>query len=127
MQCTPDEIAQMLTKIDKRPLWELGLKHISQLQTGTVITTSRSGDKSQLDYDLFIMDENTSKSFLISESISMNENTHSKRLYEIEEIQNRPHFVRLTLYAPMLSEAAGRSVVAQLNSLHNQLVQESRE
>jgi hypothetical protein len=44
----------------------------------------------------------------------------------IEEVENRPYFIRLTLYMSQATEAVARSSVKNLNSMRNFIMCEDR-
>ena len=48
------------------------------------------------------------------------------KFYELQEVANRPYFLRVTLYTKVGSEQEARHLIKQLNSLRNTLMYEDR-
>ncbi len=124
MIATPDEIAEALVNPAKRKMWDLNIETItSQANKSVDIKYSTSESAYQLSHQ-FINHDNQ---YLVYEQIRINAGqTTSARLYVIEEVENRPYFVRLRLYTNDATESVARSCVKNLNSMHNFIMCEDR-
>lgn len=125
---TPQEVAEFLVNENKRPLWELNLKSISKVSSSphTIeLQYQNSQTKYEVVYEMqrLTQKEGSSSSFLIVEKVLFNKGQQSQtRLYLLEEVQNRPYFLRLSLYFKASSEFESRTMLLQMNSLRNSLM-----
>lgn len=70
---------------------------------------------------------NHNNTYLVHEQVKINAGqSTSQRLYEIEEVENRPHTVRLTFFVKSVSELEARAAIKNLNSLRNFILCENR-
>lgn len=121
---TPNEIAEALTLSSKRIRWDLNCDSAVQngeQQLDLHYTTSASK------YSVCALLLNHNNTYLVREQVKINAGQSStQRLYEIEEVENRPHTVRLTFFAKGVSESEARSAIKNLNSLRNFILCENR-
>lgn len=121
---TPNEIADALTCPNKRIRWDLNCDSAVQNgehQLDLRYTTSASK------YSVVALLLNHNNTYLVREQVKINAGQSSMlRLYEIEEVENRPHTVRLTFFAKGVTESEARSAIKNLNSLRNFILCENR-
>ena len=126
---SPAEIAKALSNESLRPLWEPKLREVKKevngmlsLQyVGTTTQYQRSFDFEQL------KSVGRQRRFLIHERVLINMGQNKAvRLYLLEEIKNKPFFLRVTLMAKVNSEDEGRSLLKSFTSLRTMLSQMDR-
>lgn len=92
---TPDEIAEALSKPEKRMRWDLHASSITKQDKNLSITYTTSQSRYLVNLQFFKQDA----TFLINELITINNGASQvTRVYVIEEVKNRPYFLRLTVY-----------------------------
>lgn len=121
---TPNEIAEALTCPKKRARWDLNCASAVQkgeAQLDLTYTTSAS----KYSVSSFLLNHNST--YLVHEQVKINAGqSTTQRLYEIEEVENRPHTVRLTFFVKGVSELEARAAIKNLNSLRNFILCENR-
>lgn len=121
---TPDEIAEALLNPDKRKLWDLNVEIISAQKNNILdVQYTTSGSRYQLSHTLLTHNNQ----YLIHELIKINGGqTKAFRLFAIEEVDNRPYLVRLTLYISSITESEARQQIKNLNSIGSFITSEDR-
>ena len=114
---TPDEIASALSDPEKRKQWDLNLQSIEAEGKNLCIVYSHSQSKYKISHT-FLQNSST---YLVQELIQINSGlATNSRIFVVEELQNRPSLVSLTLYQEKLySTEETRHLARNLNSLRN--------
>lgn len=119
LMATPDEVADCLVSELKRPKWELNLRSVSKLSSAPhtlELQYVNSQTKYEVLYSLQLLKPLEGKQgvvrFLICESVLFNKGQQTQtRLYLLEEVANKPYFLRLTLFARTSAESEARTLV----------------
>ena len=126
---SPDEIATFLTDVNQRANWDPNLKSIEKVGDDTFklsyseINGSLSTYTETVKYN-FIVEKDGN--FIIQELV----NNQNYRYYELQGVQNRPYFLRVTAYqvvSPALFQARGKDSYRALNLLRNFVSQSNRQ
>ncbi|CDW89743.1 start domain containing protein [Stylonychia lemnae] len=124
---SPDEIANILTDEKTRQFWDPCLKSVEKLADDTFKLTYQGGELNSFIIETvkynFVLDGEGN--YLIQEKI----NSDQYRYYELQQVQNKPYFMRITFYGrvtPVLFECRGKDVYRGLNYLRNFVSQSNR-
>jgi len=121
---TPDEIAEALSDPVKRKLWDLNVESVTvNASKDLSIQYSNSASRYMLTHTML----NHNSVYLCEEFIKINGGqTSQTKLYQIEEVENRPYHVRVSFFMDNVSEAEARQCIKNLNSLRNFIVCQNR-
>ena len=124
---SPDEIATALTDVTTRISWDPNVKSIEKSGEDTFKIQYEGANGSiyaeTIKYN-FILDKEGG--FVIQELV----NNESYRYYELQGVQNRPYFLRVTAYqrvTPALFQARGKDSYRAVNLLRNYVSQSNRQ
>ena len=130
VNATPAEVANALADETQRPLWEPKLREVKKEANG-MLSLQYVGYKTQYQrgFTFENLDNNVrQRRFLINENVLINRGQNqSTRLYLLEEIKNKPFYLRVTLMTKVNSEDEGRSILKSFTSLRIMLSQMDRK
>ena len=130
INASPAEIANALADETLRPLWEPKLREVKKEPNG-MLSLQYVGYTTQYQrsFDFEQLPNNSrQRRFLIHERILINKGQNkSVRLYLLEEIKNKPFFLRVTVMSKVNSEDEGRSLLKSFTSLRIMLSQMDRK
>lgn len=92
MLSTPDEILKHLTDVENRSLWEFDLESATLVKDAINLKYSSTSEQVQIEYFFF---ENQC---FISEKSTKHKRNSLNNLWVLEQIKNRPYYMRVTLY-----------------------------
>jgi len=96
---TPDEIAYALKDHNQRLMWDLHLENATTDGQSLLLIYSHSQSKYNVSHTFF----QYGQGYYAHEQVKINNGaTEHCRIFVIEEIKNKPQYVRLTLYQEKL-------------------------
>ena len=130
INASPAEIANALADGTLREMWEPKLRDVKTGEDG-VLSLQYVGytTKYERAFDFENLPSNVrQRRFLIHERILINKGQNrSVRLYLLEEIKNKPFYLRVTVLSKVNSEDEGRSLLKSFTSLRIMLSQMDRK
>ena len=133
--CTPDEILKGLVDTKARAIWDYNSYNISHNQEANTLRVSyKSQDPllpdyfEEISFKYFI----DGPRFVIIEYVNSPTLAKSERVYILEQVQNRPYFMRIVFYWTLTPQyhrvkLNGRFVVKSIAALKNLVHQSDRE
>ena len=121
IQATPSEFADMLVEEKMRPQWEYKLKQVKK-KTASSLELEYVGLTNahvvNYDFEQFPERAGLPASFLIHEHTEKNKGIATQTvIYLLEEVMNRPGFLRVSCFCEVSSENEARSRIKNMLSL----------
>lgn len=127
---TPDEVSKMLSSAEHRKQWDVQMEDCEneEGEDALKIKYSYKAGKTRVTHQLFRFNNNSQsnagggagEAYVVQEKFKCfsSQVETGPRIYLIQEVKNRPFFVRVTVYqAKMQSEYEGRNLLVSLSSL----------